>query len=252
MNGSDKLQDGWLVNLGQAKYLAVLELQRTLVELRSAHKIPDLLLLTEHEPVITVGRRGNTTHILATAQELTSQGIQVYHVERGGEVTYHGPGQLLTYPVIHLAHRELGVRTFVNLLEQTVIQALATFDIQARCETQHRGVWVGGRKLAALGLAIRRWVSFHGFALNVSPNLDHFRLINPCGLDHQMVTSMAMLLEKIPSMTAVRDQVASKFTKLFPGHWKKFTIAELQRMIRRYHGKRWSENQSGSRMGAEQ
>ncbi len=227
MNTLDKLQKGWLVNLRQAKYLGVLDLQRELVKLRQGHRIPDTLLLVEHEPVITLGRRGNTSNILSSSEQLASQGIKVRQVERGGDVTYHGPGQLVGYPVIDLAARKIGVRQFVDLLEATIILTLADFDLRAGRQSQHRGVWVEDRKVAALGVAIKRWVSFHGFALNVSPNLDHYCHINPCELQHEQVTSMARLLGRTPSMVEVGDTVMRKFAELFPGEWREVSPAEV-------------------------
>ena len=221
------LPDGWFVNLGHAKYLEVLNLQRELVKLRQEERIPDTLLLVEHEPVITLGRRGSTKNILASSEQLASQGIQVHQVERGGDVTYHGPGQLVGYPLIDLAERSIGVRTFVDLLEETIILTLADFDILAKRKSQHRGVWVEDRKVAALGVAIKRWVSFHGFALNVSPNLDHYCHINPCELQPEQVTSMARLLGNAPCMMEVGDTVMRKFAELFPARWYEVSPAEV-------------------------
>jgi lipoate-protein ligase B len=226
------LQDGWLVNLGQAKYLEVLDLQRRLVELRQENCVPDTLLLVEHEPIITLGRRGSTNNILSNAEELASQGIQLQRVERGGDVTYHGPGQLVVYPIVHLTQRNLSVRGFVDLLEETIIQVLADFGIQAGRDAQHRGVWVEDLKVAALGVAIRRWVSFHGIALNISPNMDHFCHINPCELRSEQVTSMAKLLGDTPSMEEVIQKVVGRFAELFPGRWREVSPNEISGKIR--------------------
>ncbi len=225
------LQDGWIVNLGHAEYLEVLDLQRRLVQLRQENKVPDALLLVEHEPVITLGRRGRTDNILSTAQELTSQGIHIHKVERGGDVTYHGPGQLVVYPIVHVGQRKLGVRGFVHLLEETIILTLSDFDIKAGRDPRQRGVWVKDRKVAALGVALRRWVSFHGFALNVSPNLDHYCHINPCGFGHEQVTSMACLLGEAPTVTEASATAARKFCELFPGHWQTMSSDELFRKV---------------------
>jgi lipoate-protein ligase B len=221
------LPDGWFVNLGHAKYLEVLNLQRELVKLRQGQRIPDTLLLVEHEPVITLGRRGSTSNILSSSEQLASQGITVHQVERGGDVTYHGPGQLVGYPLIDLAERSIGVRTFVDLLEETIILTLADFDIAAGRKSQHRGVWVEDRKVAALGVAIKRWVSFHGFALNVSPNLEHYCHIKPCELQPEQVTSMARLAGQAPSMAGVTQKLVSRFVELFPGKWREITPAEV-------------------------
>ena len=221
------LQDGWLVNLGHAKYLEVLDLQRQLVKLRQENRIPDTLLLVEHEPVITLGRRGNTANILSTDEELISHGIQIHQAERGGDVTYHGPGQLIAYPIIHLTQREISIHTYVQILEETIILTLDDFDIRAGREPQHRGVWVGDLKVAALGVAIRRWVTFHGFSLNVSPNLDHYCHINPCELGHEQVTSMASLLVEPVSKAEVAKKLLRNFVELFPGEWQTLTAEEL-------------------------
>ncbi len=222
---------GWLVNLGHAHYLEVLDLQRELVKLRQAQRIPDTLLLAEHEPVITLGRRGSTSNILSSSEQLASHGINVHQVERGGDVTYHGPGQLVGYPMIDLAERKIGVRQFVDLLEETIILTLADFDIHAGRQSQHRGVWVEDHKIAALGVAIKRWVSFHGFALNVFPNLDHYCHINPCELHHEQVTSMARLLGRTPSLEEVGDTVMRKFAELFPAQWRELSPGEVLRKI---------------------
>jgi len=211
--------DGWIANLGRARYREVLDLQRRLVELRQGNLVPDTLLLVEHEPVITLGRRRNRTNILSTSAELAAEGIQVHPVERGGDVTYHGPGQLVVYPIVHLSQRDLSVRRYVDLLEETIIRVMADFGIQAGRDPLHRGVWVSHLKVAALGVAIRRWVSFHGFALNVSPNMDHFCHIRPCELNSEQVTSMAKLLGETPSMEEVVQKVVGRFVELFPGKW---------------------------------
>jgi lipoate-protein ligase B len=135
------------------------------------------------------------------------------------------------YAVIDLAARSIGVRQFVDLLEETIILTLADFDIGAGRQSQHRGVWVEDRKIAALGVAIKRWVSFHGFALNVSPNLDHYCHINPCELHHEQVTSMARLLGKPPAMAVVIQKVVRRFAKLFPAEWQEISPAEILRKI---------------------
>ena len=222
---------GWIANLGSAGYLMVLDLQRRLVKLRQEGEVPDLLILVEHEPVITLGRRGNSTNILSTVDELASQGIQIHQTERGGDVTYHGPGQLVAYPIIHLTQREISIHTYVQLLEETIILTLDGFNIRAGREPQHRGVWVQDRKVAALGVAVRRWVTFHGFALNVSPNLEHYCHINPCKLEHEQVTSMVKILGEPVSMAEVTRKLLSKFIELFPGVWHEISPDQVLRKI---------------------
>jgi lipoyl(octanoyl) transferase len=225
----DKLQRGWLVNLGRAEYLEVLDLQRTLAQLRHENQVVDTLLVVEHEPVITLGRRGNTSNILSSPEELSHLGIQVHQVERGGDVTYHGPGQVVVYPIIHLSQRDLSLRPFVHLLEETVIETLADFAIEGSRDQQHRGVWVSGLKVAALGVAIRRWVSFHGFALNVSPDLTHYCHINPCALRPEQVTSMESILKKRVGMEEVRQKLVQRFIELFPGYWCEVSVSEFMK-----------------------
>ncbi|MFP3870027.1 MAG: lipoyl(octanoyl) transferase LipB [Syntrophobacteria bacterium] len=227
MTRLDRPQDGWLVNLGQTNYRQVLDLQHRLVQLRRENHVPDILLLVEHDPVITMGRRVNYEHVLASPRQLAAEGIEIVHAERGGSVTYHGPGQLVSYPIVHLSQRKLGVRTFIHLLEEIIIRTLARFAIPARRHPEHRGVWVQGQKVASVGVAIRHWVSFHGLALNVSPNLDHFCYISPCGLKHELVTSMTELLDNPPDMEVVRNLVAEKFCRFFPELWKKVSSGQL-------------------------
>jgi lipoate-protein ligase B len=227
LNTIGQSQDGWLVNLGHARYLEVLELQRVLVDLRQKNSAPDTLLLLEHEPVITLGRRGNRNNIMSSSAVLASEGMQIHLAERGGDVTYHGPGQLVVYPIVHLTQRKLSLRRFVDLLEESIILVLADFGIQAGRDPHHRGVWVSHLKVAALGVAIRRWVSFHGVALNICPNMDHFCHINPCELKSEQVTSMANLLEKTPSMQEVAQRFVIRFAELFPGKWREISPNEV-------------------------
>lgn len=228
MNTWEQPEEGWIINLGRAGYARILDLQRTLVRLRQQGSIPDLLLLVEHEPVITLGKRGGMENILATAAELARLGIRVYPVERGGDVTYHGPGQLVGYPILHLIERKLSVRDLVARVEETILRALADFNIQAERHSSQRGVWVQGRKVAALGIAVKRWVSYHGFALNVSPDLSHFCTINPCGLESDRVTSMQAVLGGTPDMKEVAGAVTARFTEVFPGRWRRLSGAVLQ------------------------
>jgi lipoate-protein ligase B len=217
--------DGWIVKLGRTSYLEVLDLQRTLAQLRHEDQVVDILLVVEHTPVITLGRRGNTSNILASPEELSRLGIPVHRVERGGDVTYHGPGQLVVYPIIHLGQRHLSLRRFVHLLEETVIMTLADFAVEAGRDQQHRGVWVADLKIAALGVAIRRWVSFHGLALNVSPDLNHYDHINPCTLKPELVTSMERILGKRIGMEEVRQKLVHRFIELFPGDWREVSAS---------------------------
>ncbi len=205
----------WLVNLGVEPYDAAHALQRRLVDWRQRGLVEDTLLLLEHEPVITLGRRADDGHILVSDEVLAQEGIVVRRIERGGDVTYHGPGQLVGYPILHLPSHGLGVSDYMHRLEQVIIDALAVWGINAHLREGFVGVWVGRNKIAALGVRIRRGVSFHGLALNVSPIMAHWEAIIPCGITDGGVTSMAAELGHAPPMAQVRGTLAEQFARLF-------------------------------------
>jgi lipoyl(octanoyl) transferase len=203
--------------LGLVSYADALELQRRLVEERKANLIPDQLLLLEHPPVITLGvkARNDRSHVLETPAALAERGIDVVETGRGGDVTYHGPGQLVGYPIIDLTPDRRDVHQYVRDLEEVLIRAVATFGIDAGRSAGLTGVWVGDAKLAAIGVRIARWVTSHGFALNVGTNLDHFALIVPCGISDKTVTSMEHLIGGPIAMEAVEAAVATSFAAIF-------------------------------------
>jgi lipoyl(octanoyl) transferase len=182
--------------LGRADYRSVWALQKQLAEARAAGSIGDRLLLVEHPAVLTLGRHSDEAHVRATPVELAARGIELIRVERGGEVTYHGPGQLVAYPIIALARRGLLVRPLVRALEAAMIETCATFGVAADRRDGHPGCWVvpagaEPRKIGALGIRIERGVSYHGIALNVAPDLTDFELIDPCGMPDVVSTSIA-------------------------------------------------------------
>ncbi len=181
---------GFLVNLGLVDYARCLDLQRCLWELRVRDEIPDTLVLVEHRPVVTLGRSARTENVLVPAAELARLGIALHRVERGGDVTFHGPGQVVGYPIFKLDAGLACVRPFVNKLERALIAAVAQLGITARSRPGLTGVWVEERKLASIGIAVKRWVTMHGFALNVTTDLSCFRLINPCGMATVQMTSV--------------------------------------------------------------
>lgn len=205
----------WLLNLGRVEYGAACALQRFLVTERDAERVPDLLLLIEHPPVFTLGRRGTRHHIYATADELLRHGITVHDTNRGGLVTYHGPGQVVGYPIARLRALAGDAPSYVWGLEQTIIRTLAGLGIAARRDDDNRGVFADGGKIAAIGVAVSRGVTMHGFALNVSPDLSHFALINPCGLEGIGVTSVERILKSRVDSTDVRRALASNFGDQF-------------------------------------
>ncbi len=204
-------------SLGVVAYRTALEMQQHLVADRQRGSVPDQLLLLEHPPVITVGVAGRRRpeHVLASRAELRRRGIECHDVQRGGDVTYHGPGQLVGYPVVNLKPDRCDVHRYVRDLEEVLIRAAAVFGVEAGRVDGLTGVWVGGDKLAAIGVRLSRWVTSHGFAFNVSANLDHFRLIVPCGLEGRGVTSLQRLLGAAPARPAVEAVVASTFAEVF-------------------------------------
>jgi lipoyl(octanoyl) transferase len=181
----------------------------------------------EHDPVITLGRTGDPRHVLASAEELQRAGIRVQRIERGGDVTYHGPGQLVGYPVLSLEAHHLGVSDYMHALEEVMIRTLGDFDLHAQRQAGIIGVWIGPAKVAALGARVERGVTYHGFALNVNTNLDHFALIVPCGLLGRPVTSMQRELGTPVDMQRVRERVTWNWTQVFAVPLNETTIAQL-------------------------
>lgn len=202
-------RSAWLIDCGTMAYGDAWALQRAVVAARQAGRIPDVVMLLEHPPVITIGRAGRSTNILVPRAQLAAQGFKVFEIERGGDVTYHGPGQLVGYPIVDLRSLDEDVVRYVRSLEKTLIAALQEFGIAAARARGYPGVWVGEAKIAAIGVAVKRKVTMHGFALNVAPNLDHFAVINPCGLG-KPVASMAGILGRAVSVAEVQPVVARR------------------------------------------
>jgi lipoate-protein ligase B len=205
------MRDCRLCELGRVEYGAALALQRDLVERRKRGEIPDQLLVVEHPHVITMGRTGRADHLLASEEALRRAGVSFYPTDRGGDITYHGPGQVIGYPILDLKEWKRDVVAYVRALEQTLIDALAEFGLSCRREEGKTGVWTEAGKIAAIGVHISRWVTSHGFALNHTTDLSYFRLIVPCGLAAP-VTSMAAL-----GVTVERRQVVAAVARNFAG-----------------------------------
>lgn len=207
--------------LGRVDYGAALDLQAQLVEERRRGDIGDSLLLLEHPPVITLGvkTRGKPTNIIASAETLAAEGVSVFETGRGGDITYHGPGQLVGYPILDLRPDRCDVHRYVRDLEEALIVALREFGIAGGRLDGRTGVWIGppGReeKIAAIGVRISRWITSHGFALNVATDLRHFQLIVPCGIADRGVTSMERVLGRPVPMTQVEDAVVRAFNVVF-------------------------------------
>ena len=203
--------------LGVISYADGLALQKQLVEQRRADAIPDQLLLLEHPPVITLGvkSRNDRSHIVAGVDTLEAEGVEVFETGRGGDVTYHGPGQLVGYPIIDLRPDRCDVHKYVRDLEEVMIRMAATFGVTATRIPGLTGAWVGNEKLAAIGVRIARWITSHGFAFNVNSNLDHFGLIVPCGITDKGVTSLQKLLGREVSMAEVEESAILSFSEVF-------------------------------------
>jgi lipoyl(octanoyl) transferase len=208
--------------LGRVEYADGLELQHRFQAARKADAVTDTLLLLEHPPVLTLGRGADGSNILRTRDELERLGVGVFETDRGGDVTYHGPGQIVGYPLLHLGPGRQDVRRYVRSIEEVIIRALADFGITATRIEKWPGVWVeasrlgGPRKICALGVHLSRWYTRHGFALNVDPELAHFELIVPCGISEAGVTSMAKELPGLPpSMGEVEARLLHHFGAVF-------------------------------------
>jgi len=203
--------------LGVVPYADALALQRSLVEERQAGRIDDTLLLVEHPHVLTLGVRGDggRSHILASGEVLAARGIEVHETGRGGDITYHGPGQLVGYPIVDLKPDRRDVHKYVRDLEEVLIRLARDYGISAERVPGLTGVWVDDEKLAAIGVRISRWVTSHGFALNVTTNLDYFGLIVPCGIADRGVTSLERLLERPIEMSEVEDRLVARFEDVF-------------------------------------
>ena len=192
-----------------------MKLQQKLVEMRQRDEIEDQLLLLEHPPVITLGRGGKLDNLLAPQDALQAQGVRFFETTRGGDITYHGPGQIVGYPILHLGEGNRDVRRYVTAIEEVLIRTVAEYGITAARVDGRRGIWVGNDKIAAIGVRIARWVTSHGWALNVNTNLEHFRLITPCGLQGTGVTSIERETGRRVPLDEVREVLATKFAEVF-------------------------------------
>src|SRR5574341_338276 len=221
-------RDGWLLSLipGITPYAPAWDLQRLLVAARRDDRIADGLILLEHEPVFTLGRSTKPEHLLFSREYLRSAGFGVYDIERGGSITYHGPRQLVGYPIMDLRAYGEDIGGYMRRLEESMIRTLHAFAIAADRRREFPGVWVGDRKIGAVGVAVKRKVTMHGFALNVDPELDHFTIINPCGLGRP-VTSMVQILGHAVTLEEVAPIYAREFQSVYDLHLRPVTLDDL-------------------------
>lgn len=205
----------WVVRAGTVPYTEAVALQERLNLARQEGRIPDTLLLLEHPPVITLGRGAHAENVIADPESLARKGVEVHESARGGDVTYHGPGQLVGYPIVDLTARGRDVHRYLRDVEESLIRALAVWGLQAERVPGLTGVWVGQDKVAAIGIGVRRWVTWHGFALNISTALDAFQLIVPCGIRDRGVTSLERLLGRAVPESEVVPVVVDAFAGVF-------------------------------------
>jgi lipoate-protein ligase B len=204
-----------VIDLGETEYVGCWELQRELHRRRRKGLLADTLLLTTHPHVYTIGKGGDDNHLLAGAGELRASGMDIVHTDRGGDITYHGPGQLVAYPILDLKDHGADVHRYLRDLEEVVVGAIAEHGLKGEREAGYTGVWVAGEKIAAIGVRVSGWVTMHGFALNVFTDLDYFRGIIPCGITHLGVTSMQRCLGTLVPMDAVADSAVRHFERVF-------------------------------------
>ena len=200
-----------ILDLGLSPFKEVWDLQKELVKKRQNGQIKDTLILAEHEPVYTLGKNANENHILQNSP----RDVKTYQIERGGDVTFHGPGQLVGYPIIDLHNYNKSISCYMRSLEQLIIDTLAEFRVTAERKDGLTGVWVGDEKIAALGVRVTRWITMHGFALNVSPDLTYYSGIIPCGIFEYGVTSMAKQLTDEVAVDSVKQVLIEKFMNQF-------------------------------------
>jgi len=226
----DHLQKTYQLDLGIMSYEPVWHLQRNIVSAKIDRPLPDILIVAEHQPVYTVGRGKLKTNNSFDEDFIRSKGAEIFYVERGGDVTWHGPGQLVCYPIFNLKDRNLGLKEFVSLLEKAIVITLKKFDLNGCQRKKMRGVWVGDNKIASIGLAVKKWISYHGVALNVSPDMSFFKWITPCGLNDIKMVSMQGLLKNTISIFHVKRDLLAVLAETFKLSLSPIKVDEVQKI----------------------
>lgn len=214
--------------LGLLDYEEAYDLQKRIWAEKAAGKEEDALLLLEHNPTLTLGKSGKLENLLVERDELSRKRISLYFTDRGGDITYHGPGQFVAYPIVDLIRRDKDIHQYINDLEEVVIATLADFSIDGEKDQKHVGVWVGKDKICAIGVAVHKWITMHGLALNVNPDLSSFSIITPCGIVGRGVTSMAKLRDQAPTMEEVITRFLAHFSQVFSLSIEQGTIDQLR------------------------
>lgn len=218
---------GYIIDLGLIDYQEAWRIQHSLWSKRVEGRLKDIILILEHPHVITLGRRGNNSNLLVSPEFFDKIGIHIFHVERGGDVTYHGPGQMVVYPIINLKDYGYGLIRYIDQLEDVILHVLEDFGIFGRKDPNKRGVWVNEEKIASVGVAVKQWVSFHGFSLNYETDLKYFEFINPCGLKGVKMTSMEKILKRGISREELFKRIHFHFTEVFKREWEVKRLEEL-------------------------
>lgn len=224
-------RDCLAIKTGLLDYALAWEMQRKLWQARGAGRLADVLLLVEHPPTYTIGRAGGDHHLLASEQELKARGAQLFHIDRGGDVTYHGPGQLVGYPIMNLDHLYKDVHRYLRDLEEAIILTLKSYGLKGHRINGLTGVWVENRKLASIGIKVSRWVTMHGFALNVATDMSYFSQIIPCGIWGREMASIENLLNTPPSLWQVAEHFIIYFGQVFGRRMKEISLAELREKL---------------------
>ena len=220
--------ESWILDIDRIGYTEAFELQKKLVDARGRDEVPDTFILLQHEPVFTANREATFGNILAPQNVLAEQGIEVCKTDRGGDVTYHGPGQITGYIILDLKRHGKDLHAYIRSVEQLLIDTLAQYGIESGRDPKHPGVWVGREKIAAIGIAVKSgWITMHGFALNVSPNMDHYKMIIACGIRDKGVTSMRAVLGREVEIGEVKQRLVAQYAKIFSVQPKTITTEDL-------------------------
>ena len=223
-----EIQESWVIDIDRIGYTEAFDLQKKMVDARSRDEIQDTFILLQHNPVFTANREATFKNILAPDAVLAEKGIEVCKTDRGGDVTYHGPGQITGYIILDLKRHGKDLHAYIRNVEQLLIDTLAGYGIDSGRDPKHPGVWVGREKIAAIGIAVKSgWITMHGFALNVKPDMNHYKMIIACGIVDKGVTSMNAVLGREIDINEVKQRLIAQYAKIFYAEPKKITLEEL-------------------------
>jgi lipoyl(octanoyl) transferase len=221
-------KEAWILNLDTVPYEEAFALQKRLVAMRSQGTICDTLILLEHPPVFTITKKATLKNVLASQDELRDRGISLCQTNRGGDITYHGPGQIVGYPIMSLKDHGKDLHKYIRNIEGIIINLLQDYGISAHRDKANPGVWIEDEKIAAIGIAVKSsWTTMHGFAFNVNPDLNHYSLIVPCGITNKGVTSLSKLLETPISITEVREKLIHHYAEVFNLTTRKISLEDI-------------------------